>query len=317
MRRSIRSAVLLSLFAASLASTALAQIPIATYKGTITPGGHSRQIEINADGSIVSTDESSMRKFSSGWSSIHTIPAFNYGDGAFLYAHGCVQLPNGNFVVNDWGGRGYDGSYVGSAMVVINSTGAQVARWPFNHGDSYLVAPVLASNGDIYHGVVFYNSNTVMRRWSTSGQVVQTWTVPGAVRGMDIRDGIIYLPDANYGRIYRYGLDGTALPTISTARLGTVLAIAVDASKQMYLLVHFQNEYFLSLLAPNGARLGSLTNLGPTTNWTSPTDLELVNDLTLFVADGSWGYGGIHELTVNQVVPAATTTWGRVKALYR
>lgn len=306
------------LAAGLLLAAASARAQVATYDRTIDATGYSRRLDLALDGTILGTEGNYVRKFSLGWSVLLELynPHPGSQPGEFEWAIGSVQLPDGRLVVADAGGRDYSsGEWVGARFAVFSADGQWLAHWPFASGTAWS-SPKLGSNGDFY--IAVQNSGvTTIQRWSGAGSMVSSWPVSTTGTALAIRDGVLYLAGDAAAKIFKFSLDGTPLGTLTPSRIGTVHSIAVDGAGRIYQLIAASNATYLALLAPNGSRIAVQSELGSAI-WAAPSDLLLVDDSKLYIADVSWGYGGIHELTVTaEVVPARSTSWGRVKAIYR
>ncbi len=288
-----------------------AQAQVLTYARSFEPLSgvcYPLSLEAAPGGGVVVMDSYSITRFSSAWSPVLTVA--NHSPGItrepFYYAFGGAVLPDGRLLVPDVNQNRF---------VVFTSGGAVSDHWAagFGPGDaSYFRA---TPTGDFFMSFV-QNGVTTVRRWDSSGALVRTWTIGESLRELAVRNGVVYLTGDVLGRLFRYDFNGNNLGTWYINAGPNVNGIGIDDAGRIYLTVVRTQVAALVVYGADGSLLQTIYTPSASQHFSSPTDV-LVMGTKLYVADGSAGYGTIHEFTLTAPVPTATHTWGQLKAIYR
>ncbi len=309
-------AALLLVALAGAATEARAQILL--FQQTILPGVPARKLADAGDGTLLVTSHNTFRRYSGGWSLL--MSRENYSPGVsgepFVNTIGGLRLPDGRLLTFDPGGAP-GGEWIGSRFVFFDDAGARLGEWPVPRGLTAMSTPELGSAGQVFHAT---NTNgvTTVRRWDAAGTITASWSLNTAACVLAVRNGVVYLAGDASGQIFKFNEGGVSLGSVPTVIGSSVQGMDVDASGRILAIAGSPGGVaVLSILAPSGTRLQALDRPGTGSSFSAPSDLVLVNNSTIYIADGSWGFGAVHQFSIQDAVPATAVSWGRMKALYR
>jgi hypothetical protein len=278
-----------------------------TYVRSFAPAvtyGNVLSIAPCADGGFLTTGVYSVTKFSSTWSGQFEIANYTPGltrEPFYFPGTGAFQFPDGRLVVPD---------LYSNRLVVFDAAHNVVAHWPCTPGTTSSSAAKLADNGDFFLAT---NSGgvTTIRRWNSQGTLVKTWSLSTTACAIGLRGNALYLVGEALGHVYEFDFDGNLLGSFSTHTGPYVVGVAADDYGRIYVATSGAYAYAITVLAPDGATLETLTRAG-SNPFTCTGDL-LIRGSRLLMASCTI----VHEWNIDAPVPTATQTWGHLKANYR
>ncbi len=294
---------------AILASAAQAQV--LSYVRSFEPQSgvcYPRALEVSPDGGFVVTSDDCVVRFNSTWSLTGSVANHTPGltGEPFRHPYGGASLPDGRLLVPD---------VDQNRFVVFTSGGSVSEYWAAGFGPGVPTHLHASPTGDCF--MAFTQSGvTTVRRWNSSGALVRTWSVGETLPRLAVRNGVVYLTGDASGRLYRYDFDGHDLGMWYLNAGPNVSAIGVDDAGRIYLAI---TSPMVRALVAYGADGSTLQTIVANAAWhplSAPSDI-LVTGSSVYVADGSAGYGTVHEFALTAPVPALTKTWGGLKAMYR
>ncbi len=280
------------------------------FQRTIYPGTNTRAIADAGDGTLLLTDSGAMFRYSESWSLLLSRVASQWpGDDQISSHHGALRMSDGRLLTLDLGGAF-------PRLILMNDSGRVLSAWPVPRGTHGWSTPKLGSADRIF--IATNNSGvTTIRRWDTTGALTASWSLTTAACVLAVRNGVVYLAGDVNGLVFKFNEDGVPLGSIPTVINSSVRGIDVDNSGRIFAIswgVYVNGV--LSVHAPGGTRLEALAYMG-TANFTQPLDLVLFNNSTIYVADVRYEGGAVHQVSIQDAVPATAVSWGRMKALYR
>ena len=303
----MRVAPLLVLAVAACCAAAANAAPQYAYlqSWTIPPHQNAYDIVIGADGlAYVSGGFSSLKKFDTSGNALGTIGA-GLGGGPTFAARDAA----GNFYVSDpFNNRVVKFGPDGSLITTWGSLGSGNGQFR----DAQGIAVDNAQNVYVSDGI-----NNRVQKFDSNGNYLTQWATPDSPWEIAIGPVNQHVYLANYAAVRVYDGDGNLLSTWSSGGLGPfdfVVSIATDAQGNVYVSegalgvidVFDADGNFQGLIGTNGVDPGQFFfNFGMTFDAQG----------NLYVADRD--NHRIDKFVPSEPTSAQSTSWGRLKSLYR
>lgn len=250
----------------------------------------------------------------------HRIQKFD-GDGTFLLKWGGPGTGDGQF------DQGPSGLAVDASGIVYVASDARVQKFTadglfMGTFDAFVAYIDVDQAGQFAYGV----AGTLVFQYANDGTFIRSWVTPsGTGGGVSLRgvavgpSGNVYVVDGGEAeRVYKYTADGVLLGQWGDYGTGDgqfrlANGVAVDSDENVY------------VCEGTGNRVQKFTSTGMfLTKWGSegsgdgefiyPTDLAVDADGNIYVVDSA--NNRIQKFGFPST-PTRTTTWGRIKAMYR